>query len=267
MKNTTVVLFQSVLAVMMIIGISPSHAASQSDLNKEKRWEEQIVDSLLVGEVIKLKKNDTEFLALFTESNMDNVKGAVILLHGRGAHPAWPDVIEPLRMELPEHGWHTLSLQMPVLGNDATDDDYPPLFAEVPTRIQAGVDFLKRKGVKNIVVAGHSLGAAMGTYYLSTLPDRTVKTFVMISSGAGVVGDKRMDSLTNFKHIRDMNIIDVYGSEDNENIFKQLIYRAAVSKNLRNDYYQRLKIKGANHLYQGKQAILVKELNKTLTNL
>lgn len=267
MKNTTRVLFQSVLAVMLIFGIALSHAASKSDLHKEKRWEEQIVDSLLVGEAIKLKDNDTEFLALFTESGTDNAKGAVILLHGRGAHPAWPDVIEPLRMEFPEHGWHTLSLQMPILANDATDVDYPPLFAEVPSRIQAGVDFLKSKGIKNVVVAGHSLGAAMAAYYLSMSPDRAVKTFVLLSGGSGVVGDERMDSLNNFKRIQNINIIDVYGSDDNESIFKQLISRTAVSKDLRNDYYQRLKIKGANHFYHGRQTVLVEALDKKLDHL
>ena len=104
MKNITKLFLQSVLAVLLVIGLSASHAASKSDLYKEKRWESQIVDSLLVGEAVKLREHDTEFLGLFAEANSGDAKGAVILLHGRGAHPAWPDVIEPLRMELPEHG-------------------------------------------------------------------------------------------------------------------------------------------------------------------
>ena len=50
MKHTTKLLFQSILAVIMAIGLSNSHAASKSDQHKEKRWESQIVDSLLVGQ-------------------------------------------------------------------------------------------------------------------------------------------------------------------------------------------------------------------------
>lgn len=112
-----------------------ANAASKSDFAKEKRWEEQIVPSIMVGEEVKLTADGVEFLALYAEPTTEQQKGGVILLHGIGVHPAWPDVIEPLRMELPEYGWHTLSLQMPILGNEAENKDYAPLFAEVPARI------------------------------------------------------------------------------------------------------------------------------------
>ena len=102
---------------------------------------------------------------------------------------------------------------------------------------------------------------------MSMSPDRAVKTFVMLSGGSGVVGDERMDSLSNFKRIRNINIIDVYGSEDNESIFKQLISRTAISKDMHNDYYQRLEIKGANHFYQGRQTVLVETLDRQLDSL
>jgi hypothetical protein len=36
-----------------------------------------------------------------------------------GAHPDWPEVIQPLHSGLPESGWTTLSVQMPILANDA----------------------------------------------------------------------------------------------------------------------------------------------------
>ena len=267
MKNITTILFQTVLAMMLVIGLSTSHAASKSDQYKEKRWESQIVDSLLVGEAIKLREHGNEFLGLYAKANSDNAKGAVILLHGQGAHPAWPDVIEPLRMELPEHGWHTLSLQMPILGNDAKETEYSPLFAEVPDRIQAGVEFLKSKGINNIVVAGHSLGATMGSYYLSMSPDQAVKTFVILSGGSRLDGDEKMDSLMNFKRIRNVHIIDVYGGEDNEGVYKQLISRTAISQDLHKNYYHNLKIKGANHFYRGKQVELIEALDKQLASI
>ena len=38
----------------------------------------------------------------------------MIILHGRGYHPDWAEVANPLRVGLAE-GWNTLSLKMPVL--------------------------------------------------------------------------------------------------------------------------------------------------------
>lgn len=265
MKSNSLIFRLFLIILLLTAWVFPALAASKSDRAKEKRWEEQIVDSLLVGEAVRLKAGNTTFLALYAEPTVDHSKGAVILLHGIGAHPAWPDVIEPLRMQLPEHGWYTLSLQMPILPNGRKDTDYPPLFPEVPARIQAGVDFLKSKGITNIVLAGHSLGAAMASYYLSTAPDRAVKTFVILSGGSGVPGDRRMDSLANFKHIRNINIIDVFGSEDRESVFKQLLSRKTVAKEVDKGRYLILKIKGANHFYRGRQKVLVQDLNTLLT--
>jgi hypothetical protein len=90
MKSNSLI-FRLFLILLLTAWVFPSLAASKSDRAKEKRWEEQIVDSLLVGEAVKLKAGDTTFLALYAEPATDRTKGAVILLHGIGAHPAWPD--------------------------------------------------------------------------------------------------------------------------------------------------------------------------------
>lgn len=97
----------------------------------------------MVGEAITLKADKTEFLAIFAEHNTEKAMGGVIVLHGIGVHPAWPEVIQPLRTQLPDHGWASLSLQMPILPNEAKSEEYAPLFNEVIPRIQAGVDHLK----------------------------------------------------------------------------------------------------------------------------
>jgi pimeloyl-ACP methyl ester carboxylesterase len=244
-----------------------ANAASKSDLAKEKRWEEQIVPSILVGEAITLTADDVEFLGLYAEPATEQEKGAVILLHGIGVHPAWPDVIEPLRMELPDYGWHTLSLQMPILGNEAESKDYAPLFPEVPARIQAGVDFLKSKGIRNIVLAGHSLGSTMGSYYLALKKDPEVKVFAIVSGGPGVPGDARMDSLANFQKITDVAILDVYGSEDREFVLDAVSARKKLSADMPGSRYQPLEIDGAGHFYQKKQQELVTGISNGLDDI
>jgi len=241
-----------------------ANATSKSDLAKEKRWKEQIVPDMMVGEAIKLKADGVEFLGLYAEPTTEKLKGAVILLHGMGVHPAWPDVIEPLRMQLPDLGWHTLSLQMPILGNEAEEKDYPPLFSEVPARIQAGVDFLKSKGIKNIIISGHSTGATMAFYYLATTRDPVVSTFAILSCGAGIANDEQSDTLKNFKNIHGINIIDVYGSNDTEKVLSALKQRKQLGSKYHGKRYQYLEIVGAGHFYREKQDDLINQLSAVL---
>jgi predicted esterase len=257
-------LFKYTLILLPLLVVLNSHAASKSDLAKEKRWEEQIVPGIMVGEAVRLKADDVEFLALYAEATADQVKGAVILLHGIGVHPAWPDVIEPLRMQLPEHGWHTLSLQMPILKNEAEDKDYPPLFPEVPARIQAGVDYLKSKGINNIVLSGHSVGANMASYYLATRNDPAVKAFAILSGGVGVRKDARMDSLGNFKKLKDVNILDLYGSEDQQTVIDAVKERKTLGPKIHGGRYQNIKIDGVGHFYRENPEELLKQVNSWL---
>lgn len=138
-----------------------------SDTAKETRWADQVVDALLDGDAVWLNTSDTEqpaFLSILTEAS-EASHDAVIIMHGTGAHPDWQQVIQPLRVGLTEHGWHTLSIQMPILHNEASYDDYAPLFEEVTPRIQAAIKHLQAIGVSRIILIGHSLGSAMGAYH------------------------------------------------------------------------------------------------------
>ncbi|MGD8926720.1 MAG: DUF3530 family protein [Thioalkalispiraceae bacterium] len=236
-------------------------AASKSDRAKEKRWEEQIVPSLLVGEPVKLKANGVEFLGLYAENDSDKDLGGVIILHGMGVHPAWPDIIDPLRMALPEHGWHTLSLQMPILPNEVTEEKaYAPLFDEVPGRIQAGVDFLKAKGVTNIVIVGHSIGNVMAVYYMVKNPDPAVKAIAMVAAGPGYAKDPRTDILGNFSKI-DVPVLDIYGSEDEQRISDNVKKRTQIARKQGYKNYTPVRVEGANHFFTNMQDVLIQRVS------
>ena len=256
--------YQCVVVLLTIFALSTANASSKSDLAKEKRWEEQVVPSLMVGEEMKLNADSVEFLALYAEPTTEKSKGAVIILHGIGVHPAWPDVIDPLRMQLPDLGWHTLSVQMPILKNEAEDTDYPPLFPEVPGRIQAGVEFLKSKGIKNIVLSGHSMGAAMASYYMVAARDPAVKIYAIVSGGPGVPGDERMDTIENFKNIKDAVILDINGGEDSKRVLGTVRDRKEYGPKIHGNRYINVQVKGADHFYRGKQDELVNTLNRLL---
>ena len=247
------------ISIFVLLLATNLSAASKSDLAKEKRWREQIEPSLMVGDAISLKADGTEFLALYTENTATQALGAAIILHGSGAHPAWQDVVEPLRSELAEHGWHTLSLQMPILANNARLQDYEPLLDEVPARIQAGITFLKSKGENNIVLIGHSFGNVMAVYYLSTTKEPSVKAFVAVAFGPGIPSKAKMDSYAHLSKIT-IPILDIYGSEDLAGNLHTINKRKLVAKKAGNKKYTQVKIEGANHFFTNMDDVLTKRI-------
>jgi len=240
-----------------------------SDLAKEKRWSEQLVDAIFDGESVTLKDGELSFLAIYTPSSINNTTDAAILLHGLGVHPDWDQVIRPLRIGLPENGWATLSLQMPVLANGVAYEEYAPLFNEVPGRINAGINFLKQNGAKRIVIISHSLGAAMGAYYLANNQPDLVTGFVGIGmSGGGK--HKEMNNVVLLKSVQ-VPVLDLYGENDLDSVLasansrKQSINGRKISSSGSNSM-QKI-VPGADHFFDGHNEELINEVSTWLKGL
>ncbi len=233
--------------------------AAASDLAKEKRWADQIVDSLIDGEAEWLEAGGHKFLGIYTEAGDGEHARAAIVLHGSGVHPNWPQVVYPLRVGLTEHGWATLSLQMPVLSNDARPKDYAPLLDEVAPRLDAGIAFLRGKGARDIVIVSHSLGGAMAAYYLAS-GDRPVKAFVGVAMSLGL-SQGRIDDADYLKKIH-LPVLDLYGSKDLEAGVKGAAARAAAAAG--NAAYQQTEVQGAGHFFDGKDKELVRIVSEWL---
>lgn len=56
---------------------------------------------------------DSTFLALTLPALSAQPRGQLLLLPADGLHPDWPYGIAPIRRNLPEYGWSTLSLSLP----------------------------------------------------------------------------------------------------------------------------------------------------------
>jgi len=250
------------LLAILLLGLATG--ATASDIFKERRWAEQIRDGLLVGEAQTLEADGRGFLALFTPVPGDGIRGGAILLHGMGAHPNWPDVIGPLRRELPEARWATLSLQLPVLPNDARPDEYLALFPEADARIDAGIRQLERLGIKNIVIIGHSLGAAMGANFLAQRQQDypTLRAFVGIGmNGRPGTPAYAPDALAKIT----LPVLDIYGSQDLDAVINTARARAGAARQAGNPAYRRVEIPGADHFFRGLDATLVKRVASWLT--
>lgn len=241
------------IGLVLILFMFGAHA---TDLGKEKRWADQIVDELMLGDAVWLHAGGRKFLGIYTESEIKNSKSAVIILHGVGVHPNWADVIHPLRTRLPAAGWHTLSLQMPILPNDANVKEYIPLFSEISPRINDAVKYLKAKGVTDIVLIGHSMGATMAGFYVANSGPSIIRALVTIGAAGYLFKDPKRDMIQSLKSIQ-IPVLDVSGGEDLADVVNTKKLKAETSKAAGNKFYYQIEIPGANHFLVGKEDELV----------
>lgn len=155
-------------------------AQSLSDFAREKRWADEIVPGLVVGDAVQLRTGDgIGFLALYTP--VERAKAAVLLAHGPGLHPDH-GITGELRVYLADRGYTTLSLQMPVLAAEVDDgSEYRKLYPEAARRIAAGMQFLKDKGASRISLVSHAMGSGMAFDYLRRERDAPVFAWAALS--------------------------------------------------------------------------------------
>jgi len=182
---------------------APLLAAAQqqpSDYAREKRWADEIVPQLVVGEPVWLEAPRTEkFLGIYAEAK--NAKSAIILAHGLGVHPDY-GLIGELRTRLAEAGYTTLSIQMPILGADAPPARYPVLFWEADARFAAAMTYLRRKRYDKIVVVSHSMGSRMANHYISAHPQVPLAGWITFPSRAGTSGRFKEDQISRLRRLR-----------------------------------------------------------------
>ena len=249
------------LSIALVLGLHPLQSANASDTAKEARWAGQIVDSLLDGDAVWLSDaGGHEFLGIYTEAD-SNPGRAVILAHGIGVHPNWADVIYPLRVGLLEHGITTLSIQMPILANDAEEAEYAPLFPEVPARFEAALAYLQDLGYEKISIVAHSMGASMATYYVSKSDSVALESLVII--GMGGPGNAFPGNIAALAEVR-VPLLDLYGSKDLAHVLDSVDFRAQEGQKLSAREYSQVRVDGANHFFQGQESALVQQVTQWL---
>ena len=184
--------------------------AQEPDYAREKRWADEITPAILVGEPVYLVlKSGHKFLAIHTPNSAKaKARAAVIVVHGMGVHPDW-NLINALRSQLPEQGYATLSLQMPVLAADAKGESYPALFPQAAERLRAAVAFLRDKqkgeGPLKIAIAAHSMGARMVNHYIVNGGAADIDAWASVGISTGVYLQAGL-----FK----APVLDIYGEKD-----------------------------------------------------
>ena len=203
------------------------------------------------GEAVNLVVEGREIFAIYMEAEDSSDKG-MIVVHGTGIHPNWQQVVQPIRVEMAAHGWNTLSIQMPILHNEAQYEEYVALYPEVPPRLRAAEAFLKDRGIQTLLIAAHSQGATMSSYYLSRHPS-DVKGLIAIGMGA-TQKDSHINSAQSLKKIT-IPVLDLYGDDDLPGVLDTVDARTESSAH--NAQYSQQMIKGANHFFDGMEDELV----------
>jgi len=235
----------SVLAGMSIFS-APSLA---QDYAREKRWAEEVVPGLVVGEAVWLAgARGRKFLGLYAHSNSS--KAAVLLVHGVGVHPDH-GVIGALRTSLSDAGHTTLSIQMPVQHADAgVNDYYPAVFPEAVERIRTGARWLSENGQRRIVLLSHSMGSWMSNVYFEETGDSPFAAWVCmgLTGGYGKLGNVKVP------------ILDVYGEYDLPNVLRADWRRRIAIDSVGGS--RQVRVAGADHHYAGKEKELAELIDR-----
>ena len=228
-----------------------SFAAVAADYAREKRWAEEITPSILVGEAVELSAQKRNFLAILTPA--EKTRAGVIVVHGLGVHPDW-NMIGVLRTGLPQAGYTTLSIQMPVLAASAKADAYKSTFPEAARRLAAAVEYLNKRGIDKIAIVSHSMGAAMTQYYLSKTPTAPVQAWVSI-------GISMPEPYAKLK----LPILDLYGAEDLPAVLANASARAEELK--ANPASKQIVAPATDHFFNNRDAELVKYVKDYLDSI
>jgi pimeloyl-ACP methyl ester carboxylesterase len=248
--------------------------AQASDLQREKRMADEIVDAILDGDAVFLKAADDssehEFLSIYTEAAEEPVSGTAIILHGRGFHPDWQDTINPLRVGLTESGWNTLSVQMPVLEKQAKYYDYVPLFPQAIPRIEAAIAYARQELAASevdgkVVLIAHSCGAHMAMAWADVDSFESIDAYVGVGMGAT---DYKQPMRNPFPLDKiKVPVLDVYAQNDYPAVLKMAPDRLALIKKAGNEKSAQTVVEDSDHYYSDRGDALTEVISDWLQTL
>lgn len=258
----------SCFLMFLLLPISAISAANEL----EDKWSSLLKQKLFDKERVVLKAADKEFIGLYLEQTTGKPQGGLIILHGRGVHPNWNQVIKPLRENLPKHGWSTLSIQLPVLETDRPLLAHASLFDAAVTRIQAAIAFMKSKKILNIGIVGYELGATMGAYALKQMANSDIKAYVGISM-ISTRKNKTLDASLSLALVK-TPVLDIYADQDSQEILAGVVERTPLiyqqygaNSNITDPNklrYRQVSLDGASHSYNGYEDLLIKRIDSWL---
>jgi alpha/beta superfamily hydrolase len=243
-------------ARLLLLLLLAAFPASGQDYAREKRWADEVVPNLVVGDAVWLETSaGRSFLAIHAPAAKP--KGAVVIVHGIGVHPDH-GVIGVLRTKLTDLGWSTLSVQMPVQAADARSEAYyPALFPEALDRIARAAAWLVAKEGPKVAIVSHSLGAWMTNAYFDATTASPFRAWACLGLTGGY-------SLATWFSPRP--ILDVYGESD-LGPSVSAAWRRRLTLATAPEGSRQVMIAGADHFYAGREDELARTISGWLAEV
>jgi alpha/beta superfamily hydrolase len=228
-------------AALALLAFAATGALSQ-DYDREKRWSEEIMPALVVGDAVWIEgATGRKFLGIY--ALVKHERGAVVLVHGVGVHPDH-GMIGILRTKLTDLGYTTLSIQMPVLAADQRGEDYyPALFPEALDRIGKAAAWMRSRGHQKLSLLSHSMGSWMANEYFDATPQSPYLAWACLGLTGGYTWP------TYFSR---RPILDVYGENDLP-VSTQAAWRRRATLATTVEKSRQVMIAGADHFYARKE--------------
>lgn len=293
--------------LLIFIVLSPAVAIGTEGENREQQIAKKLAVAADADEIIKLKATGGKFIGVYkrgrlkeynprqsnprqnkprqskpeqnspeqnnpeqkNQGNINQAKGVVILVHGLGAHPDWPDVISPLRIHLAESGWSTFSIQMPILSPAEPVAEYGKTMKMAVSRIQAAVEYLHAWKLQPIILLGYSFGAVQAASYLANNKSANKDEIAAFVSVSMLTQKFIKPGLDVNKMISKINIpiLDIYGEKDLEEVRRGSDDRRLSAQKNNNGAFRQVVLKQASHNYLGAEKNLADQIRYWLQEI
>jgi hypothetical protein len=238
-------------------------SAWASDVEKEKFWKTHLSKNIKFGQAIDLEAEESNFFAIYNKQNLLHEKGSVILLHDKAGHPDWKDVIKPLRIQLTDHGWNTLSIQMPLKTKLLKEkEEIDAFYKKANTRLDSAISFLKDKNSKSIFLIAYGSNSFAVLNYMNENPNRIINGLVLIGMASSTT-ENTIDILEKIKS----PVLDIFGSKDFDSVILTAPQRQSAAKRGGNIYYAQRKIDYADHFFKTESETLVKRVHSWMVSI
>ncbi|NQZ53970.1 MAG: alpha/beta fold hydrolase [Piscirickettsiaceae bacterium] len=276
MKQMKMILLGLVMSVLPLSAVAEGDDAMMSETKDSQML--RVIN--IVPGYQALTVAGQEINATYLEETLGERHGAIVLLHDQGEQFESQGVITPLRHQMPQYGWSTLSLALdfpsetnillsssveqgkdestspPKEGVSAESDQQSLPTISNQQRVEAAIALLQAKDIKRIVFIGHGMGGSLAVELLENI-DTPIAALIL-------VGTANLTMTEEFKTF-DQPIFDIYGDNDFVGVEQAVKNRKTMMKRSGNRQYLIRKIDGADHVFSGLQTILVNTIRGWLT--
>ncbi len=255
-----------IVSLLSFIFIGQFAAADNQELSREQKIADNLTRIADADEITGLQALGGRFIGLYKSASSGEISkpgetnGVVILVHGMGAHPDWPDVISPLRKQLAEYGWSTFSIQMPILSPEEPIAEYGNILKIATSRIRSAVDYLHAWEMRPIILLGYGFGATQAASFLASDNSESVAAFVSVS----MLSQKFIRPVLDvYKFIGKIGIpiLDIYAQNDLDNNRRGIDDRRLAASKNSHVLFQQIEFQQAGHYYLGVENALAAQIH------